>query len=102
MDGNSFIGFCWHEVKAYCKRCETTFKYGYNSAGRGIDSGDNTCPICHKNDMVETNQHIDTHIQMLRGFSHSNLMSEESKKIARKEINDLLKIQRIWLAEQNV
>lgn len=98
MNEDTFIGFCWHEVKAYCKRCEKSFKYGYNSAGRGFDSGNDTCPICHKRDMIETNDHIDTHIDVLKSFIR--IATDDGAKKIRKEINELLKIQRIWLAEE--
>jgi len=99
MDGDTFIGLCWHEVKAYCKRCEKSFKFGYNSAGNKFAYGDYTCPICNKNDEIETNQHVDLHIEILRSFAKSHLSNDEGKKRLRKEINELLKIQRIWLDE---
>jgi len=100
MNGNTFIGLCWNEERAYCKRCNHSFKFGYNSAGRGSGRGDHTCPKCHKHDMVETSGFIEMHIDLLRSFIGSGSTNEDQKKALRKEVNELLRIQRVWLAER--
>jgi len=98
----TFIGFCWHEIRAYCKRCNKTYKYGYNSAGGGSGGGDFRCPICHTKEFadIETDDFAEMHLQMVRGLIRSNITNDEQKKRLRKEVNEILKIQRIWMAEK--
>ena len=98
MDGNTLIGFCWNEVRAYCKRCKKTYKYGYNSAGGGSGGGDFRCPICHTRESadIETDDFAEMHLTILREL----IRDEEQKRKLRREVNEILRIQRLWMADK--
>jgi hypothetical protein len=92
MDGNTFIGFYDAYSKAYCKKCGNLFVYHWNGCEPMCE--DKTCPNCGEFDEVETENHINTRIdilKMFRGFPESN--DDEVKRL-RKQISELNAIRR--------
>jgi ribosomal protein S27AE len=100
-DGNHFIGFCYHEDKAYCKKCGYIFKYGYNTAGQDgfLHKGQGNCPKCGAGktygDIIREDN-IELHIENLRTFVHCDITNDDQKKKLRHEINELNRIRRLF------
>ena len=92
MDCHTRIGFNYVSSLGYCKKCKHIFRYGWNSC-RPL-SEDSSCPKCKSRKNVETENFIETRIQMLRGLTHSNIINDEQKKYLRKDISDLNEIRR--------
>ena len=104
---NTFIGFSNSYDNGYCKKCGNIFTYHWN----GCDpfSENKTCPKCGSHDDVETEHHIESHIDMLKMFmNHDDLLVwdktlspekreeklEKARQRQRKEINELHRIRR--------
>lgn len=90
--GNTFIGFSHSYDNGYCKKCGNIFTYSWN--GCKPFSEDKTCPKCGAFDEVETEHHIESHIQMIKMLRNTDIMTEKGKKSAIKDINELNRIRR--------
>jgi len=93
---NTFIGFCYNEVKGYCKRCKHFFKYGYNSAGQSWDRLGMKCPVCGKIDELVTDDSHGVDIDVLRSLAESGLIkNEKRKKEMLEEVEELKRIHKM-------
>lgn len=92
MDGNTFIGFCYVTDVGYCQKCGNIFEYGWN--GCKPMSQDKTCPKCGSFEDVETEDHIESHIHMIKMLRDCDITNDEQKRSMRKDISDLNEIRR--------
>jgi len=104
MDFNVRIGFCAAYGKGYCTKCKKVFNYCYNYCN-GMKKGEGNCPHCgagEKWEDVVRSDFIEMQIMMHRGLIHSNheFMNDEKRKNLRKEVNELLRIQRLFIEDE--
>ena len=104
MDSDTRIGFCAAYEKAYCKRCKKVFTYNYNSCV-GLRKGEGNCPHCGAGEKWEDiirEDFIDTSIRISRSLIHSNheFMNDKKRENLRKEVNELLRIQRLFMEDE--